>query len=617
MNWRHFQAFVWLRWRLSVNQWRRSGAINSVLMIIISIVAVLTAIPLFVGSFVLGTYLIPKATPAQLMYAWDAVSVAFLFFWSIGLLAELQRSESLSLSKFLHLPVSANGAFLINYLSSLLRLSLIVFGPVMLGFSLALIYVKGIALLPVLPLLGAFLLMVTALTYQFQGWLASLMSNPRRRRTMIVVTTMLFVLLCQLPNLINFSSPWGVQKRVNQSKALAAEMKKLERDFRANAFDPSEYERRQKEVQEKHQLATRQALSANQEYWQNTARLANMILPIGWLPLGVMSAAEGGFVPWILGLLGMTLIGTASLRRAYHATVGRYQGRPTSRTPRPLPTAATAPVPAVSRERAGALLEARIPGLSEPVSAIALGGFRALLRSPEVKMALMTPLIMSVLFGSMMFNNRHGLPEMVRPLVAIGGIGCVLLGVLQLAGNQFGFDRDGFRVFVLCSAPRRDILFGKSLAYAPFALGMGLIVLVAVQVLCPMRVDHFLAMFPQLLSMFILFSLFTNISSIYAPFHLRAGSLQPSNLKIGTALMQVLMFVILFPLPQALTLVPLGAEFVLEFLGWTNGVPIYLLLSLAECAAVVLLYRLILEWQGTLFQAREQAILEIVTGRGA
>ena len=84
------------------------------------------------------------------------------------------------------MPVSVNGAFLINYISSLLRLSLIFFGPVMLGFALALVFVKGILLLPVLPALAAFLLMVTALTYQFQGWLAALMSNPRRRRTVIM-----------------------------------------------------------------------------------------------------------------------------------------------------------------------------------------------------------------------------------------------------------------------------------------------------------------------------------------------------------------------------------------------------------------------------------------------
>ena len=78
------------------------------------------------------------------MYAGDGVILAFLFFWSIGLIAELQRTEPLSLSKFMHLPVSVNGAFLINYLSSLLRLSLIVFVPVLLGFSLALVWTKGV-----------------------------------------------------------------------------------------------------------------------------------------------------------------------------------------------------------------------------------------------------------------------------------------------------------------------------------------------------------------------------------------------------------------------------------------------------------------------------------------
>src|SRR6185437_6566448 len=43
----------------------------------------------------------------------------------------------------------------------------------------------------------------TAVTHQFQGWLASLMLNKRRRRTIIVVFTMVFVLFAQVPNLIN------------------------------------------------------------------------------------------------------------------------------------------------------------------------------------------------------------------------------------------------------------------------------------------------------------------------------------------------------------------------------------------------------------------------------
>ena len=47
--------------------------------------AVLTAVPLLIGSFALGVYAIPKAAPIHLLYVWDALVVAFLFFWTIGL----------------------------------------------------------------------------------------------------------------------------------------------------------------------------------------------------------------------------------------------------------------------------------------------------------------------------------------------------------------------------------------------------------------------------------------------------------------------------------------------------------------------------------------------------
>ena len=37
----------------------------------------------------------------------------------------------------------------------------------------------------------------------------------------------------------------------------------------------------------------------------------------------------------------------------------------------------------------------------------------------------------------------------------------------QLLGNQFGFDRGGFRVYVLSPASRRDVLLGKNLSFVP------------------------------------------------------------------------------------------------------------------------------------------------------
>ncbi len=614
MNWQHLKAFVWLRWRLLKNQWRKAGAVNAVLMMIVSIGALVTAIPLFIGCFMLGLYLIPQATPALLMYVADGVVVAFLFFWGIGLVAELQRTEPLSLSKFLHLPVSVNGAFLINYVSSLMRLSLIVFVPVMLGFSLALVWTKGALLVPVLPALAAFLLMVTALTYQLQGWLASLMSNPRRRRTVIVATTMIFVLGVQLPNLLNMYAPWGAQRRVDRTKTLTEELAKLEGAAKAPELDAVELMRRQREVIEQHKLAMREADRASAAQWHETVQLANMVLPVGWLPLGVMAAAEGRVVPLVLGMLGMSLIGAGSLWRAYRTTIGLYTGQSSNAKGRPAPfaVAAVASPGSVRRPRT-LLLEARLPGLSEPVSAVALGGFRSLVRSPEAKMMLLSPLIMIPIFGSMLWRGRAGIPEALRPLVAIGGMVLLLFGVVQLMGNQFGFDRDGFRVFVLSPASRRDILLGKNLVFAPLVLGFAVILLTIVQIFCPLGLDHFLGMFPHFVSMFLLFCIFTNLMSIYTPVHVAAGSLKPSNPKLTTVLLQMVMFLVLFPLTQAPTLLPLGIEMLSRFMGWTAGVPIYLLLCLVECAVVAVIYYFSLIWLGELFQAREQKILESVT----
>ena len=232
-------------------------------------------------------------------------------------------------------------------------------------------------------------------------------------------------------------------------------------------------------------------------------------------------------------------------------------------------------------------------------------------------MMLLSPLIMAGIFGTMLLR-RSGLQNVsdwIRPLFGVGAMFVVLFGVLQLMSNQFGFDRGGFRIFVLSAASRRDILLGKNLAFAPFVAGMALVLLVAVQVLVPMRVDHFLAMFPQFVSMFLLFCLLTNLLSIYAPIYIAAGALRHSKPKMSVVLSQLLTFVILFPLTQVLTLLPLGIEVLTKSQGWIAQVPVYLILSLLQCAVVVLIYQLLLSWQGGLFQSREQQIVEIVTNR--
>jgi len=230
---------------------------------------------------------------------------------------------------------------------------------------------------------------------------------------------------------------------------------------------------------------------------------------------------------------------------------------------------------------------------------------------------LLTPLILGFMFGTALVRGSNQVPVPWRPLIGLGGMGVVLFGLVQIMVNQFGFDRDGFRVFVLSAASRRDILMGKNLSFAPLALGLGGIVLLVIEVMCPLRIDHLLAMVPQYAAMFLLFCLVANLISIYAPVPIAAGSMKPASPKFLQILLQAVMVFSLFPIALLPTLVPLGLEVLVDYLGDRHGVPVCLLVSLAECGVIVLIYRLCLNWQGSLLEAREKQILEVVTGRAA
>jgi hypothetical protein len=101
-----------------------------------------------------------------------------------------------------------------------------------------------------------------------------------------------------------------------------------------------------------------------------------------------------------------------------------------------------------------------------------------MLRAPEVKMALLTPLIMLGVFGSMQFSrNSGGIPGSAKPFVLTGVVAISFFGMIQLMSNLFGFDRDGFRALVLLPVRRDYILFAKNLCLMPVTLGIGLVFL--------------------------------------------------------------------------------------------------------------------------------------------
>jgi hypothetical protein len=335
------------------------------------------------------------------------------------------------------------------------------------------------------------------------------------------------------------------------------------------------------------------------------------VLPPGWLPLGAVLAVEGSAWPALLGTLGMSLIGAASLYRGYHTTLRIYTGAYSSGKVGAVPSSAPRP----AEKPISNLVERQLPWLDEQTSAVALATFRGMLRAPEVKMMCIGPIILVIVFGAMFFTKQMDVPLLFRPLLAFAGLFMVFVCAIQLVGNQFGWDRGGFRMFVLSPAPRRRILLGKNLAFAPLLLGLGACLMIVLQVLAPLRLTDVLALFPLALSMFLLFCMQANLLAILVPLRIAPGAFKPANTPLVPVLMQLAFFMIM-PAVLSLALVPFLLAMLLE---WTRlvgpGWPIALVLGVLECAVVVLAYRMCLDWEGELFHERELAILEKVVAK--
>jgi hypothetical protein len=654
VNWQHFRALIWLRGRLFRNRMRRAGKVNAVITQILKVLAVIASVGLFFAALGLGTWLLPKApadrVPDVMLYLWTGVTVGFLFVWLMGVMTELQRSEVLSIEKLFHFPISPSSAFVINYLSSLVSLSLILFVPALIGLAIASVIALGPWMLFSLPLLIAFVLMVTAITYQFRGWLATLMVNKRRRRTIMACVTGSIILISQLPNLINLTYQ-GTHRHDADSRAEAStaideslkeqqrEIDQLKADLDAKRITTQQSQKRLAAILEKHsknaediaQLREKKedeelkAILTKAKRWVS---LADLVLPPGWLAYGIYGAAQHQIWPGLVGIVLLCAIGGASLHRSYRTTVRFYLGDfrsdgSASSVPQPQVATASTQVegqvtPAAAALPAQPLLVGMVgksvPGVPDQAAATGLATLRSLLRAPEVKMMLLTPFIFGAVIMASRLASRGNteIPAGFRSMIALGIVVTVVVSLSQLFQNQFGFDRSAFRTFVLSPAPRRQILLGKNLALAPIVAVAGVIFLGILELMFPLRITHLLATLVELLTAFLIVCLVGNQMSILLPSAIRQGSMRSSETKIVRVLARFVatlgMLVAFVPL-----LLPIGVDYLVQQFPWGEWIPAYLILALVLALVTLFVYRIVLDYQGGLLQRNELRILEAVT----
>jgi ABC-2 type transport system permease protein len=637
MNWQHFRTLVWLRRRLFRNRMRRAGKLNALITQVLMIVAGFASVAMFFTALCLGVWLLPKASADHVLYIWTGVIVAFLFFWMLGVMTELQRSEVLSIEKLFHFPISPSSAFFINYLSSLVCLSLILFLPAMVGLALASVYALGPWMLVSLPLLIGFLLMVTTLTYQFRGWLATLMVNKRRRRTIMACVTGSIILISQAPNLINLSFQGRRRHEPdNAAQQYTNDFARLQAELNSQKITAKEFHERLEalsDAQRKKNEQETQALLAQLKRWVSVADLA---LPPGWLAYGAYRATEHQVWPGIVGTLLLGVIAGASLRRSYQTTVRFYLGdfrsdQSTAEAPRlpiPLPEAPasaesqnTRPAPGVSTTAPlpVGLVGKSLPWVPEQAAATGLATLRSLLRAPEVKMMLLTPIILGVVMMTTRLAGRGNapVPPEIRSVLGLAIVVTVVVSLSQVFQNQFGFDRSAFRTFVLSPAPRRQILLGKNLAMVPIVAGASVIFLGILEFMFPLRPTELLATLVEMLSAFLIVCLVGNQMSILLPSAIRQGSMRSSDTKVLRVLLRFVamlgLLVAFVPLVLPLGIDYLARQFLLQQFAWVEWIPIYLILSLLVALVTLFVYRTVLDYQGELLQRRELRILEAVT----
>ena len=208
MNRSQLRTILWLRWQLTCNRIRRLGTVNAIVTWAIFAVGCLAALGGSIGGFLLGRFALAKSQPMVLLGVLDMAVFFYIVLWLTSPLVELQRSESIDLTKLLHLSISLWKVLVVNYAVSLFTPGIILTVPALTGLTIGLALARGFRLLLLLPLVLAFVFMVTTWTYSFRGWLSTLIANPRRRRAIIATLTMVMIIAGQIPHLL-LNTSWA------------------------------------------------------------------------------------------------------------------------------------------------------------------------------------------------------------------------------------------------------------------------------------------------------------------------------------------------------------------------------------------------------------------------
>ena len=554
------KALLELKTQLFWRRFRGAEAVSTALHFCFMILTLLLGCGIGIGMFVLCSSN-PPTNPGSVILIGSDIGVAlFLFVWLFGLLIEIQRTDVVDFKKMLYLPISLRAVFLLNYGASLFAPILFLFAPVVLGASLGLTVKLGYRMLLVIPLAVAFYLAVGAWSYYVQGILAALMENKRRRRAIIAGVSILIAFLPQAPNLFNVTVLRGHHPLLD------------------------------------HFLVT---------YLNDSSVVAlNMLIPVGWLPYSIHALATGVPAGVVLSFLAMVLLTVAGLSLGLRSTWRYYTGVGSRKIKK---KAATAEIAQTLSLRT--LIDRQLPFVDEETSALAMAGLLSYARHPQMRLMLIMPFILLVIFGGTHLMRGQVQNATSVPLVLLGVVLLPFLNFAPMMFNIFGSDANGFRVFVLLPTERRKYLAGKNLAIIPFLIASALPLVIVMTLLSSVSLKDCLIALLQIPSLFLMFCAMGNPLSAWFPYRMQSDGMQKKRVGGAAGLIGLL----LLPMMALISIPTIACMLVDSFVEKTwgyQGVSIGIIASLCFLGAAFYIYRLTLEPSGRLLQRREQQILD-------
>ena len=548
MNWGQFAALLKIRHQLSRNQGRKAGGLNLILYDIFRILVIVASITMFFVAAIGGAIWFADAKPTGILTAWNVVIAMFTFFLLIELLQQVQQTEFVPIERLLHLPVTLEGAFFLNYVSSFNSKNIIVFAPMMIGMAVGMGIARGGLAWLALPLVLAFLFVVTTVCYQIRGWLAQLMKNKRTKSIVSVLIPLFFIAAMFLPR--SFDSIKNIGAMIRH----------------------------------------------------------DAIAPTGWLPLDIVNADQGSWISGVLGCGAMTVLGMASLFLAFKTSLKMHRGESgsgnASKSSKQIsPTAAwekkwmfrTLPF---TSEAASTVAMFNLRSLARAPEAL-----MALL--PLVALVVVgVPYLMGL--------NGLSLPDWLLPWLPMSVVIATMLGFPAFLFSSFSYDRDGFRAFVLSPIQRKDILLGKNWAVGLLTVISGWILLLILQILAPTGYLAFIANLLQVPITFFLLCVLGNAVSIFFPVGLKRGSMTPVNssfIPVVVLYVTILLGPFLAIMPMNIAY---GIPYVMQMLSGQSADWLYLTLTLIQFIVIGSGYVWSLGDLGRWLWEREPKILEIV-----